>query len=399
MKLKRVKRVLEFEQECWMEPYIRMNTEFRKQAKNDFEKNFYKLMNNSVFGKTMENLRNRVDIKIVRSNEKDKIRKLVASPLYARHVIFTNDLVGIDMHKSRLLLNKPVYTGMTILDKGKILMYDFFYNHLKKQYCEKCELLYTDTDSLLLKIETEDVYKDIKANENFYDTSDYPKEHPLHSTVNKKVLGKMKDECAGTPISEYVGLRSKMYSIMTEGESKKGIDKIKKDFPETEIKECACEGNKVQAIMTKDAELVKKIKKKHPKARVSQYCNVFTIKGDEINVRKAKGVKKNVVKKQIKHEQYKQALFSKEQMWHGMNILRSEGHEIYGMHVNKISLSPFDSKRWIADDGVSTKAYGYNNLMEEMEALFATTEMKEIEASLTNAEIKEIEEALTEMQK
>ena len=145
MKLKRVKRVLEFEQECWMEPYIRMNTEFRKQAKNDFEKNFYKLMNNSVFGKTMENLRNRVDIKIVRSNEKDKIRKLVASPLYARHVIFTNDLVGIDMHKSRLLLNKPVYTGMTILDKSKILMYDFFYNHLKKQYGEKCFCTLTRT--------------------------------------------------------------------------------------------------------------------------------------------------------------------------------------------------------------------------------------------------------------
>ena len=298
MKLKRVKRALEFEQECWMEPYIRMNTEFRKQASNDFGKNFYKLMNNSVFGKTMENLRNRVDIKIVRSNEKDKIRKLVASPLYARHVIFTNDLVGIDMHKSR------------------------------------------------------------------------------REQKNKKVLGKMKDECAGTPISEYVGLRSKMYSIMTEGESKKGIDKIKKDFPETEIKECACEGNKVQAIMTKDAELVKKIKKKHPKARVSQCCNM--IKVDEINVRKAKGVKKNVVKKQIKHEQYKQVLFSKEQMWHGMNILRSEGHEIYGMHVNKISLSPFHSKRWIADDGVNTKAYGYNSAMEEIEALFSTTEMEEI---------------------
>ena len=116
------------------------------------------------------------------------------------------------------------------------------------------------------------------------------------------------------------------------------------------------------------------------------------IKVDEINVRKAKGVKKNVVKKQIKHEQYKQVLFSKEQMWHGMNILRSEGHEIYGMHVNKISLSPFDSKRWIADDGVNTKAYGYNNQMEEIEALFANTEMEEIE--LTNTEMKEIEEAL-----
>ena len=111
---------------------------------------------------------------------------------------------------------------------------------------------------------------------------------------------------------------------------------------------------------------------------------------DEINVRKAKGVKKNVVKKQIKHKQYKQALFSKEQMWHGMNILRSEGHEIYGMHVNKISLSPFDSKRWIADDGVNTKAYGYNTWM----ALFANTEMKEIESLFTNTEIKEMEEML-----
>ena len=399
MKLKRVKRALEFDQECWMEPYIRMNTEFRKQAKNDFEKDFYKLMNNSVFGKTMENLRNRVDIRIVRSNERDKIRKLVASPLYARHVIFTNNLVGIDMHKSRLLLNKPVYTGMTILDKSKILMYDFFYNHLKKQYGEKCELLYTDTDSLLLEIKTEDVYKDTEKNKSFYDTSDYPKEHPLHSTVNKKVLGKMKDECAGIPISEYVGLRSKMYSVMTEGKSEQRIEKLKKEFPETEIKECSCKGKKVQAIMAKDADLVKEIMKKdaefvkktdHPKARVLQCCNMIKI--DETNVRKAKGVKKNVIKKQIKHEQYKKVLFKNEQMWHGMKMLRSDGHEIYGIHVNKISLSPFDSKRWIADNGVNTRAYGYNNQIEEMESLFSNIEMDDIE--LTNTEMKEIEEAL-----
>ena len=275
----------------------------------------------------MENLRNRVDIKIVRSNEKDKIRKLVASPLYSRHVIFTNDLVGIDMRKSRLLLNKPVYTGMTILDNSKILMYDFFYNHLKKQYGKNCDVLYTDTDSLLLEIKTDDVYKDIKSNEKHYDTSDYPKEHPLHSTANKKVLGKLKDECAGIPISEVVCLRSKMYSIL---------------------------------------------------------------KADEKNIKKAKGVKKSVIKKQIKHEQYKETLFGTQQLWHGMNILRSEGHEIYGMHVNKISLSPFDSKRWIADDGVNTKACGYTS---------ANTGMKEIEALLTNTEIKEIEEALTEMLK
>ena len=132
-----------------MKSYMEMNTEFRKEGKSDFEKDFYKRMNNSVFGKTMENLLNRVDIRIMRSEEEQKIRKLVASPLYARHNIFANDLVGIGMHKSRPYLNKPVYTGMTILENSKLLMYDYYYEGLKKQYGDKCELLYTDTNSFL----------------------------------------------------------------------------------------------------------------------------------------------------------------------------------------------------------------------------------------------------------
>jgi len=253
-------------------------------------------MNNSVFGKTMENLRNRVDIKIVRSREKEKIRKMIASPLFSRHVKFSNDLAGIDMRKSRLLLNKPIYTGMTILDNSKIVMYDFFYNELKKKYGPKCELLYTDTDSLLIVVETEDFYKDMETDKNLYDTSDYPKDHPLFSNINKKVLGKMKDECSGVPIAEYVGLRPKMYSIL---------------------------------------------------------------RADEKNIKKAKGVKKSVVKKRIKHEQYKEVLLGEKQLWHGAKILRSEGHEMFSIWQNKVSLSPFDSKRWIAEDGINTKAYGY----------------------------------------
>ncbi|KAL9972954.1 hypothetical protein ACROYT_G019355 [Oculina patagonica] len=296
MKLKKVHRVLEFEQEAWMEPYIRMNTEFRKEAKSDFEKNFYKLMNNSVFGKTMENLRNRVDIRIVRSDETKKIRKLVASPLYSRHVMFSNDLVGIAMRKSKLFLNKPVYTGMTILDVSKLCMYDFYYNHLKKEYGERCELLYTDTDSLLLEIETEDVYADMAENIDKYDTSDYPKDHSLFSTKNKKVLGKMKDECAGKLISECVCLRPKMYSIMTE---------------------------------------------------------------DKKNIKKAKGVKECVTKNKIDHENFKDTLFQNKESFHEMHMLRSYAHEMYSIVVNKKSLSPFDSKRWIADDGIHTNAYGY----------------------------------------
>ena len=189
-----------------MEPYIQMNTELRKKAASGFEKDLYK----SVFGKTMENLRRRVDVKLVRSNEVDKLRRLIASPAFARANIFDDDLAAIHVHKSRLELNRPVFVGMSILDLSKYLMSDFYYNQLQGQYGDRCQLLYTDTDSLLLEVQTEDVFRDMASNAELYDTSDYPPEHRLHVIANKKVLGKMKDECAGRPISEYIGLCPKM---------------------------------------------------------------------------------------------------------------------------------------------------------------------------------------------
>jgi len=186
MRLKKVHRALEFDQEPWMEPYIRMNTEFRKQAKSDFETDFYKLMNKSVFGKTMESLRNRADVKIVRAWEANKIWKLVLNPSYYRFTLFSNDMAGIHMHKRRLVLNEPVYKGMTILENSKNLMYDFYYNYLKARYGTKCDLIYTDTDSLLLDIQTENVYKDMKEHKWLSDTSNYPIDHPLYDARNKK---------------------------------------------------------------------------------------------------------------------------------------------------------------------------------------------------------------------
>ena len=299
MRVKKIHRVLCFDQSPWMESYIRMNTELRKKAKSTFEKNLYKLMNNSVFGKTMENVRKRVDVKLVRESEVTKLRKLIAKPSYHDRKIFDEELVAIHMKKPKLVLNKPIYVGMSILDLSKHLMYDFYYNQLKKQYGEKCDVLYSDTDSLLLCIETDDVYKDMERHIDLYDTSDFPKEHYLHNTKNKKVLGKFKDECNGKLISEYVGLRPKMYSIL--------------------ISEC------------EESETIKK----------------------------AKGVKKYVVKKHIQHNDYKQALFNKELFRHTMSMLRSYKHQIYGIRLNKISLSPLDTKRWIADDGVNTLAYGH----------------------------------------
>ena len=171
MRLAKVHRALRFDQSPWMEPYIRMNTELRKKAASDFEKDLYKLMNNSVFGKTMENLRKPVDVKLVRSHEEAKLRRLIARPAFARANIFDDDLAALQVHKSNLVLNRPVYVGMSILDFSKHLMYDFFYNQLKTQYGESCQLLYMDTDSLLLEIENEDMYKDMAQNQTLYDTS------------------------------------------------------------------------------------------------------------------------------------------------------------------------------------------------------------------------------------
>ena len=129
-------------------------------------------------------------MKLVRSNEEDKLRRLIASPAFARANIFDDDLAAIQVHKSRLELNCPVFVGITILDLSKHLMYDFYYNQLRGPYGDRCQLLYTDTDSLLLEVQTEDVFRGMASHAELYDTSDYQPEHPLHSIANKKGVGK-----------------------------------------------------------------------------------------------------------------------------------------------------------------------------------------------------------------
>ena len=134
-----------------------MNTEIRKQASSDFEKDFFNLMNKSVFGKTMENLHKRINVHLVKGvNEINKPKKLIAKPSFNAFKVFNENLVAVHMHKDTLKLNRHIYVGMRILDLTKNLMFDFYYNQLKKQY-SCCNLLYTDTDSFILRIETDDV--------------------------------------------------------------------------------------------------------------------------------------------------------------------------------------------------------------------------------------------------
>merc|ERR1711911_488777 len=204
LKIKKVHRVLEFNQSPWLKKYIAFNTQKRSQAKNNFEKDFFKLMINSVFGKTMENIRKRVNVELV--TRKGKLLKLASKPTYVSSNIFNEDLVAAHKIKVTLTLNRPAYIGMCILDLSKTLMYDFHYNYIKKKYGDKAKLLFTNTDSLTYEIEAEDVYKDFWNDKNKFDNSNYPESSPYFNESNKKVIGKFKDEAAGVSIIEFVGL-------------------------------------------------------------------------------------------------------------------------------------------------------------------------------------------------
>ena len=226
LKLKKIHCALEFSQSNWLEPYIAFNTQKRTEAKNAFEKDFFKLMNNSVFGKTMENLRKRSNIQLV--TDPEKMLRLAARPTYISHKIFHENLVAVHCKQTKLVLNKPSYVGMSILELSKTLMYDFHYNYIKKKYPD-AKLLFTDTDSLCYHIRTEDIYSDFFGDRELFDNSDYPSDSKFYFSENKKVIGKFKDETAGVPIKEFIGLKSKMYSISLDNEKNskkaKGVKK------------------------------------------------------------------------------------------------------------------------------------------------------------------------------
>ena len=302
MILKKVHRGIKFYQSPWMEPYIRRNTELRKKANNSFEKDFFKLMNNSVFGKTIENIRKRQNVKLI--DNRKKVLKLSSEPNFDRATIFDEHLVAIHMKKTEVYFNKPIYVGQAILDLSKTLMFDFHYNYIRKKYGNKAELLMTDTDSLMYLIQTDDVYSDIKNDvKKKFDTSNFPDIHPsgIETGVNEKVLGMFKNEVAANQITHFAGLSSKLYSYLTEYYGKKG--------------------------------------------KIVEIC-------------KAKGVKKNVIEKSITFEDYEKCVFFEEKVMKEMNIIRSKNHEIYSMKVNKVALSPNDDKRLIYLNKIDTKALG-----------------------------------------
>lgn len=301
--LKRVHRIMQFKQSLWMKPYIDLNTELRKKSVNDFEKSFFKLLNNAIFGKTMENIRSRADIRLVNKwDGRCGARRMIAQPQFKQFRIFDENLIAVEMYKTSVLMNKPIAVGMSVLDISKLTMYSFLYDFLKPKYGEDIHVAYTDTDSFVLDIETDDFYEDMRNNISMFDTSDYPIPNAYNiERKNKKIPGLFKDELNGNIIAEFAGLRSKCYAVRSLDDEETYNEKLKK----------------------------------------------------------AKGVKKCVLECKITFDDYIKCIKNQCELKEKQNTIRSKRHNIFTIQMEKIALSPFDDKRYIKADGINTLAWGH----------------------------------------
>jgi hypothetical protein len=299
--LTKIHRVIKFNQSPWLKKYIDLNTQMRNASKNDFEKMFFKLMNNSVFGKTMENVDNRIDVKLVSHWEKVDRRVgaeiLIAKPNFKNISVFDENLVAVQMNKVKILYNKPVYVGFTVLDLSKTIIYDFYYNYLKQKYKNNIKLLYTDTDSLIIKVDTDNFYNDMKLNLDKFDTSNYKLDNIHNIPINTSILGKMKDEYPNECISCFYGTGAKAYCVITP------------------------------SSITK----------------------------------KAKGVKKAAIDNQLSSIDYKNVI-NGTMKFCKMYIFRSHLHNMYTEYKNKVALTSFDDKRYIIPHSTRTLAWGNCNI-------------------------------------
>ena len=268
-------------------------------------------MNNAVFGKTVEHIRKRQNVTLV--DDRKKALKFSSKPNFDRVTIFDEHLAAVHMKKTEVYFNKPIFVGQAILDISKTHMFDFHYNFIRDKYGDKAELLMTDTNSLVYHIQTDDFYKDINKDvKKWLDTSNYPEIHPsgIKTGVNKKENGVIKDEAGGLVINGFVGRNAKLYALK----------------------------------VIQNEEALKNIPHKN-----------LPFKGKE-EERKAKGVKKSVIKKTRSFEEYKKCLFSKEKVMRKMNIFRSKYHDVYSTTVNKVALSANDDKRIICPNKINTLA-------------------------------------------
>ena len=305
--LKSISKILQFDQAPIMNDYIDKNTNLRKEAKNDFETSLYKACNNQLYGKSMECLRKRCDVEII--TNKERARKVVNSPNFERSMVINDNTLAMLKNKNKLLLNKHIQVGFAILELSKLLLYKFHYNYVKNKFGDNIDLVYSDTDSLVYDIRTEDLYADILPDlETWFDTSAYPKDNIFgFPQVNKKVIGKFSDEMKGNILTEWIALRPKMYSYTFEKKQKDGSVEV-------------------------------------------------------IDKRKCKGVASSFVKT-LNHDDYKKVLNDQiKDHQETFQKIGSKAHKISTIHQEKRCLSNFSSKNYILDDGIHCYSFGHKDI-------------------------------------
>lgn len=301
MRLLKVHRAIEFKQSAWMRVYIEKNQNLRAAATSDFEKNFYKLMNNACYGKTCENQRKRTNIQLV--TDVNKTQKLLALPQTLSFRVFTPDIAAIEMMKPRCLINRPFYVGFTVLEFAKLHMYRFHYDFVKPLWPgKKSQLLFTDTDSLMYEIEEPRLYEKIWQHRHEFDLSDYPKDF-FHDATNKAIIGKFKDEAKGMTAEAFVGLRAKMYCW-----------KLSKQLSD------------------------------------NTYASVEKAR--------AKGIQRAAMR-DVRFEDYEQQIRTPHDHMVTNRRIGAHLHRIYTYEYDKKGLCSFDDKRYILEDGISSLAYGH----------------------------------------
>ena len=277
MKLVKIYRILSFKQSSWLKSYADFNTKKRQGSTDEFSKQLHKLLNNCIYGKSIENQRKRMNLKLI--NDKKVYQRCVNKPHFISQKIFDKNFVAVHRSKTVLTLDKPIYVGFTILELSKLLRYQFHYDYVLKTF-DNVKLLFTNTDSLVYEIKNSDVLYQCFKDKHLFDFSGYPKDSVYYDDSNKKVLGRMKDELNGVKSDEFVGLKSKMYSFIS-------------------------------------------------------------FDGKEVN--KAKGVNLK-----LRHNEYLDVLFNRKVLRHKMKRIQS--------------LSCFDDKRYVLDDGINTLAYFHKDI-------------------------------------
>jgi len=298
LKLTKIHRVLEFTQSAWLKPFIDLCTQQRQNATTQFESDFHKATANSCFGKSMENLRGRQNIRLIA--DPDKATKAVSKPTYVQSEIINEDLVMVKASRLRTLLNKPIFTGFAILELSKLVMYEFHYDYILPKYGPvNAQLLFTDTDSLTYLLKTDDLYDDMEQNLDLFDTSNFDADHRLYSLANKRVVGKFKSETGNRAPKQFIGLKAKMYSL---------------DVGKNECK---------MAL---------------------------------------KGISKSYAKKHVRHRAFVETLEQKTCTFAKYRSFRSTNHVLQTLDINKVCLNAWDDKRYILPDGIHSYAYGHKDI-------------------------------------